>query len=126
MNRFYVFVALISLVGFASAADMRFTLRPPKVIETIDRRDKIPKWRKGLDPEFVELKRYEIEVEFPGEGNGIVEIPGVKDRSLRVRTAPEDGYESTMLLFDEQHYERSSTNNYNIERGFFHADAVRE
>ena len=80
-------------VGSGEVADIRFT-------RNVESRGTA----KGRYSDF-DLLRFTVDVEFPGDGNGLVEIPGVERLPLKVRTAPEDGYRQKLLLWEEKNAE---------------------
>ena len=80
-------------VGSGEVADIRFT-RKAESLGTAH----------GRYSDF-DLLRFTVDVEFPGDGNGLVEIPGVERLPLKVRMAPEDGYRQKLLLWEEKNAE---------------------
>ena len=80
-------------VGAGEVADIRFT-RKAESLGTAH----------GHYSDF-DLLRFTVDVEFPGDGNGLVEIPGVERLPLKVRMAPEDGYRQKLLLWEEKNAE---------------------
>ena len=80
-------------VGSGEVADIRFT-RKAESLGTAH----------GRHSDF-DLVRFTVDVEFPGDGNGLVEIPGVERLPLKVRMAPENGYRQKLLLWEEKNAE---------------------
>lgn len=79
--------------GSGEVADIRFTRK-------VESRGTA----RGYHSDF-ELFRFTVDVEFPGDGNGLVEIPDVERLPLKVRTAPADGYRQKLLLWQEKYEE---------------------
>lgn len=71
-------------LGSGTVADVVFTRRPRQVLRT---------GRSSSGHMTGEFYRAEVEISFPGEGNGIQEITSLLCRYFPVRTAPEGGYE---------------------------------
>ena len=71
-------------LGSGTVADVVFTRRPRQVLRT---------GRSSSGHTTGEFYRAEVEVSFPGEGNGIQEITSLLCPYFPVRTAPEGGYE---------------------------------
>lgn len=61
------------------------------------------------------LKRYEMEVSFPGKGNGMVRFQADKDRSLKCRSAPASGYENPLVLWEYSDEELNWHDNFRDE-----------
>ena len=80
-------------VGSGEVADIRFT-------RNVESRGTA----RGYHSDF-EVLRFTVDVEFPGDGNGLVEIPDVERLPLKVRTAPEDGYRQKLVLWVENEAE---------------------
>ena len=62
--------------------------------------------------------RNSMKVEFPGEGNGMVEIPSKRTDGIKIRTAPEDGYKTDYLVEKGRDKSAKYFTSYNPERNF--------
>lgn len=69
--------------GTGVVADVVFRRLPPKLLKTLPGGP----WHSPIN-----VYHSELSVSFPGEGNGIVEVPPLPDSGLKCRTAPETGY----------------------------------
>ena len=67
--------------------------------------------------------RDSMSVRFTGEGNGLVEMPCIGCNALKIRTAPEDGYNEGYMCWDG--YDRSMTRDCSYDRNRCFAFRIR-
>lgn len=70
-----------------------------------------------------ESYRDSMSVRFVGEGNGLVEMPCIGCNALKIRTAPEDGYNEGYMCWDG--YDRSMTRDCSYDRNRCFAFRIR-
>lgn len=93
--------------GTGVVSDVVFTRLPPKACPPKD----VPDWRDGGT-------NYSMMVEFPGEGNGLVEMQYDETRGVKIMEAPMAGYSNRIVRWTNENGHGKSEDNFNEDRCF--------
>lgn len=93
--------------GTGVVSDVVFTRLPPKACPPKD----VPDWRNGGT-------NYSMMVEFPGEGNGLVEMQYDETRGVKIMEAPMAGYSNRIVRWTNENGHSISEDNFNEDRCF--------